>query len=102
MDKVVFYLSDMLPNPEDQIRIFLCLILLTPIGWVMNYCVYGTTLRHLFAISLGIFLQVYMYGHMIIHVFAMFAVTFVCLNFLPRDQQHIYCMVINMGMLSCF
>ena len=81
-------------------------------GWFMHYCVYSTTLRHFYAITLGILIQLYMFGTSIIHVFIMSTIVFLMMNFLPRktqaslvmffvlaylSAQHIYRMWVNFG-----
>ena len=43
-----------LGRPRDQGRIFLIFLLQFPHGWFLHYCLYGTYVRHIYNIVLGI------------------------------------------------
>ena len=71
-----------------------------PLGWFFHYCVHGTVKRHLFGILMGLFIQLYMYGAAIGHVFCMSIVTYIMMNSLPRNKQQHYVLVFVLLYLS--
>ena len=66
----------------------------------MHYCVHGTTLRHLYAITLGLLIQLFMFGTGIVHVFVMSSVVYLMMNVLPRRAQAAYVMYFVLAYLS--
>lgn len=70
LDKIVALMMDAFQKPDgtpfkliciDQMRLFLCMLLTIPLGWVMHF-VPGTFLRHTYSIGMGLLLQIYMFG----------------------------------------
>lgn len=57
-----------------------------PLGWFMYFCVRGRVLRHIFAISMGLLIQLYVYGWLIGHVFLISGVAYAIMNFFPRQK----------------
>ena len=78
----------------------LCLYSALPLGWIMKAMVRGTLFRHLYATILGVFIQYFMYREQFIHPFIMATVTYLLMNFLPRNKVHIYAMIFAMLYLS--
>ena len=66
----------------------------------MHYCVHGSTIRHLYAITLGVLIQLYMFGHGIVHVFILSSVAYLMMNVLPRKTQAKYVMFFVLAYLS--
>lgn len=66
----------------------------------MHYCVHGTNLRHFYAISLGILIQLYMFGTEIVHVFIMSSIVYLMMIVLPRKTQAKYVMFFVLCYLS--
>ena len=79
-------LCEAFARPPDQIRLFVIFLAQYPIGWFMHYAVHGTVVRHLFTMSLGILMQLYLYGFAIGHVVLMSTVAYALMIFLPRDK----------------
>jgi len=80
-------------RPPDQIRIFVAFLLMYPQGWLMHYFIHGTLIRHLYSITLGVLIQLYIFGFGILHVILMSAVAYAMMKFLPRDKQAPYVMI---------
>lgn len=78
----------------------LCMLMVYPLGWIMNLCLKGALIRHLFATIFGIIIQIYMYRDQVVHVFAMTLVTYFLMNVLPRNQQHKAVFVFVLGYMS--
>ena len=54
IDKIVANpIAEAAGQPVDQVRLILVFFLHYPLGWFFHYCVYGTTLRHLYNIIVG-------------------------------------------------
>lgn len=96
----------------DQVRLILVFFLQYPLGWFAHYCVYGTTLRHLWNILVGGLIQFYIYRMGILHVIGMTVISYLLMSLLPRNRQqsvvmvwclsyltvnHLYRMYINFG-----
>ena len=96
----VLPLCEAFSRPPDRIRIFFIFIIQYPIGWFMHYAVHGTVMRHLFTMSLGILMQLYLYGFAIGHVVLMSTVAYAFMVFLPRDKQAPYVMFWVLAYLS--
>lgn len=69
------------------------------LGWIMWAVVRGTVVRHLYAIFFGLFLQSYMYGYEIIHVFAISFVSYIAMIVLPRQKQNWFVIPYLMAMV---
>ena len=96
----VLPLCEAFARPPDQIRLFVTFLAQYPIGWFMHYAVHGTVMRHLFTMSLGILMQLYLYGFAIGHVVLMSTVAYAFMIFLPRDKQAPYVMFWVLAYLS--
>jgi len=66
----------------------------------MHYCVHGQIFRHFYAITLGILIQLYMFGSEIYHVFIMSAIVYMMMIFIPRKTQAKYVMFFVLSYLS--
>ena len=60
----------------------------------------STFVTQVYCIATGVFLQCYMFGWGIIHVFIMMGVTYFIMMAFPRSQQQKYAFVFNLGYLS--
>jgi len=58
------------------------------------------SIRHLFNIVVGLFLQYFMFRQAIYHVFLITAVTYLLMALLPRNKQQNYVMAWVMGYLT--
>ena len=58
----------------------------------MHYFTYGTVVRHLYAIFFGILIQLYIYGHEILHVVLLTGIAHALMALLKRDQQQKFVM----------
>ena len=96
----VLPLCEMFSRPPDQIRIFLIFIVQYPIGWFMHYCVHGAVLRHLFTITIGVLMQMWLYGFAIGHVALMSGVAYAMMILMPRDKSAPAVMFWVLGYLS--
>ena len=56
------------------------------LGWFLWAFVRGTNRRHIFGIFWGLFLQSYLYGTEVIHVFAISAISYIAMWILPRQK----------------
>ena len=90
----------MFGRTPDAIRIFVIFLLQYPNGWFMHYCLHGTALRHLYAVVLGILIQLYLFGSDILHVVVMSSVAYAIMNLMPRHKQAPYVMFWVLGYLS--
>ena len=52
----------------------------------MHFAVHGTIIRHLFTTTLGILMQIYLYGLAIGHVILMSLVAYAMMILLPREK----------------
>jgi hypothetical protein len=73
--------------PADQIRIFIIFLMNYPIGWFIYFCVQGPLFRHMFVITLGIIIQMYLYGWEITHVLFMGYGGYAMMNLLDREKS---------------
>ena len=96
----VIPLAEAVGRPVDQIRIFIIFLLQYPNGWFMHYCLHGTLVRHLYCITVGVLIQLYLYGFGILHVVLMTAVAYAMMLFLPRHKQAQYVMLWVLAYLS--
>ena len=71
-----------------------------PIGWIMHYCIRGTTVRHLYTTIIGILFQLYVYRGEVKHVIFMTAVAYLLMSTLPRQSQAGYVMAWVLAYLS--
>ena len=51
----------------------------------MHYAMHGTLIRHVYTITIGVLIQLYMFGLDIIHVILMSAVAYLMMMFMKRD-----------------
>jgi len=94
-------LADTFGRPVDQIRIFVIFLAQYPNGWFMHYCLHGTFIRHIYNVTLGILLQLYLYGLKgIVHVVLMTVVAYLLMLLMPRQKQAPYVMFWVLGYLS--
>lgn len=91
---------DFINLPIDQIRIFLIFLIQYPIGWIMHFFIRGTTLRHLYATTIGIAFQLYCYRWDVKHVVLMSVVAYLMMAVLPRQKQANFVMAWVLGYLS--
>ncbi len=77
-----------------------CLYVMVPIGLFMKFFVSGSTLRHLYSMLVGIFLQWYMYRNQIIHTLIISTVAYFMMAFLDRKFQQKAIFVFVVGYLS--
>ena len=68
------------------IRLFLIFYACYPIGWFFHYFVHGRLVRHIFTITLGVLIQLYMFGLDILHVVLMAGVAYAMMVFMKRDE----------------
>lgn len=66
---------------------FLIFVIQYPIGWVIHFAIHGTLFRHLFTMSIGILMQLYLYGFAVGHVVLMTVVSYAMMMFMPRDKS---------------
>ena len=71
-----------------------------PLGWFFHYYVYGTTVRHLFNVVVGLLIQYYVYRDGVLHVLLLTTVAYLLMALLPRDQQPKYVMTWVLGYLT--
>ena len=83
-------IAGILGLPDDQIRLFLMWFVQFPIGWFLHFCVRGTNTRHAVNLTMGFLGMTYFYGWDVIHVVLMSSVSWLLMNFLPRDKQQKY------------
>ena len=82
---VVYPISEAIGQQAAFIRLFLIFFLQYPIGWVMHFCIHGTLARHIYTITIGVLIQLYMFGLDIVHVVLMSAVAYAMMKFMKRD-----------------
>jgi len=90
----------MVGMPIDQVRLICVFLVNYPLGWLQFYCVPHGSIRHLFNISVGLFLQYFMFRQAIYHVVLITSVTYLLMALLPRNKQQNYVMAWVMGYLS--
>jgi len=76
-ETVVFPIAEMIGERSEYIRLFFVFFMQYPLGWIMHYFVHGTLARHLYAIVLGVLIQLYMFGFEIIHVTILTGVAYI-------------------------
>jgi len=87
LDSVVFKMMDVTSMPEDQMRLFLCLILQILIGFFMNIFVHGgPTMRYLFNMFCGVFLTTYMFRETAYFIFLEAAGAYLTMTMFPRNK----------------
>lgn len=99
-------------KPDDQVRLFVLVILQTPIGFVMNtFLTQPGFVRYLYSLVIGIFIQVFMFRESVYHIYIYAAVVYIAVYLFPKTQhkfvlpfigcylagQHIYRMVTDFG-----
>jgi len=97
----VFPISEAIGQQDAFIRLYLIFFAQYPIGWFMHHCVHGTLLRHIYTITIGVCIQLYMFSSGILHVVLMAGVAYVMMKFLKRDEQQKYVMAWVLAYLSC-
>ena len=82
---IVHPIADAIGQQAAFIRLFLIFFAQYPIGWVMHYAMHGTLIRHVYTITIGVLIQLYMFGLDIFHVILMSAVAYLMMMFMKRD-----------------
>ena len=100
-ETIVNPIADAIGQQAAFIKLFLIFFAQYPIGWVMHHFVQGTLVRHLYTITIGVLIQLYMFGIDILHVVLMSAVAYAMMKFLDRNQQHKFVMAWVLAYLSC-
>jgi len=99
-DNAVRPLASIIGFPEDQVRLFVMWFIQIPVGWLMHFYCRGSFTRHLVNTTLGFIGMTYFYGWCVLHVIAMFFVTWLLMAFTPRNQQHKFVCIFLFIMLS--
>ena len=84
-DTIVYPIADAIGQQAAFIKLFLIFFAQYPIGWVMHYFVHGTLIRHIYTITIGVLIQLYMFGSDILHVVLMSSVAYAMMKFMKRN-----------------
>ena len=82
-------IADAVSKPEDHVRLIMCLVLQTPIGFILNTFVTSPGLpRYLYSMVVGFFIQLYMFRETTYHIYLYALGCWVLMHVLPRNTQH--------------
>ena len=70
---------------DDYLRLYMVFIVQYFFGWGMYYLTRGTLVRHLYATSIGILIQLYMYGYETLHTVILTYGAYILMGVLKRD-----------------
>ena len=84
----------------DQLRLMLCMYLNYPLGWFMKLFVRGTFPRHLYAIVMGMTMQVFMFRSEVYLIYLMMFVSYAIMYLFPRRNCGLVTMIFVLIFLS--
>lgn len=85
LDAVVQSIAQAVDKPEDHVRLVICLVLHTPLGFFFNTFITSPGFpRYLFSLVVGAFFQIYMFRDTVYHIYIYSLVAYAIMNLLPR------------------